>query len=105
MSELTQERLAELRRMSQIVCSTHQAQRLRRYLAEALEHIDAQADEIERLRRERETLAAAVRAMEYFFDSDYSDPEESATLNWSYAHQKWLEALALLDGERGGGGA
>lgn len=56
-SELTPERLAELRRMSQIVCSTHQAQRLRRCLAEALEHIDAQADEIKRLRRERDEAA------------------------------------------------
>ena len=67
------------------------------------EFISAESkEEIERLRRERETLAEAVRAMKYFFDSDYSDPEESATLNWSYAYQKWLEALDLLEG---GGGA
>ncbi len=65
--------------------------------------------ELERLRRERETLAAAVRACERYtvmpdpeslsYDADADEVEFE---EWRKAHET---ALALLDGEKGGGGA
>ena len=62
-------------------------------------------DEIERLRRERETLAAAVRAWDDYAKTIIENGPLAfdAIDAMERAEQRHREALALLDGEKGGG--
>jgi len=104
MSEpLTLERLAELRRIAEAaVPGKWSGQDFQ--LAMTPRTVLALLDEIERLRRERETLAAAVRAWDDYAKTIIENGPLAfdAIDAMERAEQRHREALALLDGEKDG---
>ena len=112
---LTPERLAELRRIAEAATDAIEralfnnnpdaVRSAERGLHVLLDTLATQAAEIERLRRERETLAAAVRAWDDYAKTIIENGPLAfdAIDAMERAEQRHREALALLDGEKGGG--